>query len=84
MDEQALNISVRKFLKHFGVTSQREIEKAIGAAREGGKLKGDETLPVSATLSIPGLLEGVKIEGKLTLRDEPDTDAGADAPNPGR
>ncbi len=33
MDEDRFNIEVRKFLKHVGVTSQREIEKAI---RESG------------------------------------------------
>jgi hypothetical protein len=29
MDEDKLNISVRKFLKVVGVTAQREIEKAV-------------------------------------------------------
>jgi 16S rRNA U516 pseudouridylate synthase RsuA-like enzyme len=32
MDEDRFNISVRKFLKHVGVTSQREIERVV---REG-------------------------------------------------
>ncbi len=29
MDEQRVNMSVRKFLKEVGVTSQRELEKVI-------------------------------------------------------
>jgi uncharacterized protein DUF6494 len=29
MDEQRVNMSVRKFLKDVGVTSQRELEKVI-------------------------------------------------------
>jgi ribosome-associated protein YbcJ (S4-like RNA binding protein) len=33
MDEDRFNIALRKFLKQVGVTSQREIEKAV---REGG------------------------------------------------
>ena len=32
MDEDRFNMSVRKFLKHVGVTSQREIERVV---REG-------------------------------------------------
>ena len=32
MDEEAFNMQVRKFLKHIGVTSQREIEQAVRAA----------------------------------------------------
>lgn len=36
MDEDKLNMSIRKFLKQVGVTSQREIERAL---REGGRSK---------------------------------------------
>jgi len=32
MNEEAFNLSVRKFLKHFGVSAQREIEKSVDAA----------------------------------------------------
>ena len=31
MDEERFNISLRKLLKHFGVTAQREVEKAVQA-----------------------------------------------------
>ena len=34
MNEDALNTSLRKFLKVVGVTSQREIEKAVRDALE--------------------------------------------------
>jgi hypothetical protein len=40
MNEEALNMSLRKFLKVVGVTSQQEIEKAIRAAVADGRLKG--------------------------------------------
>jgi hypothetical protein len=40
MDEDELNMQMRKFLKEVGVTSQREIEKAIAAAKKtGGKVR---------------------------------------------
>ena len=39
MNEEALNISVRKFLKTLGVTAQREIETAVREAAASGRLK---------------------------------------------
>ena len=41
MNEDTLNMSVRKFLKKVGVTSQREIEDAVRAAVSSGRLKGN-------------------------------------------
>ena len=67
IDEDRLNIEIRKFLKQVGVTSQREIEKAIRAALEEGRLKGDETVTVSATLELPELDTQETIEGSITL-----------------
>ena len=45
MNEDVFNASLRKFLKQVGVTSQREIEKAVRDALDSGKLKGHEKLP---------------------------------------
>lgn len=67
MDEDAFNISIRKFLKHFGVTAQREIESAIRRGIDEGKLRGDESVPVRATLIVEGLLREFQIEGNITL-----------------
>ena len=36
MNEEAFNLSVRKFLKNFGVSAQREIEKSVDAALSAG------------------------------------------------
>jgi 16S rRNA U516 pseudouridylate synthase RsuA-like enzyme len=36
MDEDRFNIQIRKFLKEVGVTSQREIEKAVREGRVAG------------------------------------------------
>ena len=35
MNEEAFNVSLRKFLKKVGITSQREIEQAVRAALAG-------------------------------------------------
>ena len=67
MDEEVFNLELRRFLKRFGITSQREIEKAVEAALESGVLQGREVLPVHATLSIPGVLEHVHIDGEIAL-----------------
>ena len=67
MNEDAFNLSIRKFLKHFGVTAQREIERAVQRGLEDGSLRGDEGLPVHATLVLDGLVEDFRIEGEITL-----------------
>jgi len=51
VDEEAFNMSVRKFLKKLGVTAQREIELAVRERLEGGDLRGDETLDATATVT---------------------------------
>jgi 16S rRNA U516 pseudouridylate synthase RsuA-like enzyme len=37
VDEDRLNIALRKFLKEVGVTSQREIEKVVRDGKVNGK-----------------------------------------------
>ena len=67
MNEEALNLSIRKFLKHFGVTAQREIEKAVDEALRSGQLKGNETLKARAKLEIDVLARSAVVEGDITL-----------------
>lgn len=67
MNEEVFNLEVRKFLKKFGVTAQREIEKAVDEALKRRALKGDEVLPVRATLTLPGVLPELKIDGEIAL-----------------
>lgn len=55
MNEDVFNTSIRKFLKQVGVTSQREIEKAVREGIASGRLKGDESLPVTVTLRLGGV-----------------------------
>jgi len=55
MDEDRFNMEVRKFLKLVGVTSQREIEKAVRDALEAGKLKGNEKLAARMVLTVDAI-----------------------------
>jgi len=67
MNEDAFNLSIRKFLKHFGVTAQREIERAVQRGIADGSLQGNETLPVRATLVLGDLVHDFHIDGDITL-----------------
>ena len=51
MDEDNLNIEIRKFLKKVGITSQREIEKFIRESITNGKLKEGQSIEISMNLS---------------------------------
>ena len=67
MDEDKFNLDVRKFLKHFGVTAQREIEKAVAAGIATGRLKGTETIKARAVLEIEGFGRLDAIEDDIHL-----------------
>ncbi len=67
MNDEALNMSIRRFMKTVGVNSQIVIEKAVRKALEDGTLKGNESLPAAMTLSVGTLKLDVKFEGELRL-----------------
>jgi hypothetical protein len=67
MNEDVFNLDLRKFLKRFGVTAQREIERAVADAIERGTLTGSETLEVRATLTIPDVVSELRIDGQIGL-----------------
>ena len=67
MNEEALNTSLRKFLKKVGVTSQREIEKAVRDAVASGRMKGHEALPAKAVIAIDGIGLSFEIDGAIEL-----------------
>lgn len=67
MDEEVFNQDIRKFLKKFGVTAQREIERAVDEALKQRRLQGDEVLRVQARLTLPGVLAEHIIDGEIAL-----------------
>ena len=67
MDEEALNLEVRKFLKKVGINSQRQIEKAVHAAVDTGSMSIGESLSVNVILEIPQLEIRHAIDGEIVL-----------------
>jgi ribosomal protein L1 len=67
MNEDNFNLEMRKFLKKVGITSQREIERAVQSALEAGTLKGDESIKAIMTLELPELGVVHAIEGEIAL-----------------
>ena len=67
MDEEAFNLSVRRFLKKLGVTSQREIELGVREQIDGGKLSGNETLEARAVVTVDGLEREIVVSGEIAL-----------------
>jgi len=67
MNDETLNMSIRKFLKTVGVNSQLAIEKAVTKAVADGTLKGNETFPATMTLTVGKLSIDVKFDGEIRL-----------------
>ena len=67
MNDEALNMSIRKFLKTVGVNSQLAIEKAVQKAVAEGKLKGNEAFPAAMTLTVGKLALDLKFDGEIKL-----------------
>ncbi len=67
MDEDIFNMSLRKFLKKVGVTSQREIEQAVRAAIENGSLNGQNAVQAKVTLKIDAIGLSQDIDGEINL-----------------
>ena len=68
MDDEVFNMSLRKFLKMVGVSSQREIEQAVAQALQNGSIRGTESFPATMTLSVPGVQLQVTFDGELRLQ----------------
>jgi Family of unknown function (DUF6494) len=68
MNEDTLNLSIRKFLKVVGINSQREIEHAVAKAIAANTVAGTESFPGKMTLEIPGLKLKVEFGGDINLQ----------------
>jgi len=67
MNDDILNMSLRKFLKKVGITAQRAIEEAVREGLAAGSLKGGEKLPAKARLTLGGTALDLVIEGDIEL-----------------
>ena len=67
LDEQVLNLEIRRLLKRFGIAAQREVEKAVRSQVDTGALSGDEMLSTSITLVIDGLDMRFRVEDTIAL-----------------
>jgi ribosomal protein L1 len=68
MDEDELNLSIRKFLKKVGITSQREIEKAVRSGLDSGSISEQDSVKVSVTLHIDQQVPDLVIDGEIKLQ----------------
>jgi len=67
MNEDIFNGSLRKFLKKVGVTSQREMEKAVREAEASGRLKGIKKLPAKMVLTLGDVNLTHEIDDEIEL-----------------
>jgi hypothetical protein len=67
MDEERFNISLRRLLKQFGVTAQRDVEKAVQASLAAGALTGREVLQARISMVVEGLPTDISVEGPIEL-----------------
>jgi hypothetical protein len=68
INEETLNLSIRKFLKLVGINSQRKIEQAITKAIQDGLIDGTETLLAKMTLEVKGLNLITTFDGEIKLQ----------------
>ena len=67
MNEESLNIQIRKFLKKTGIASQRDIETAVRDGVAGGKLRVGDEVALKMTLVIESLGVSRVVEGGITI-----------------
>jgi hypothetical protein len=67
MNEEQFNLDLRKFLKRFGISAQREIEEAVRKGLADGSLAGAQTIKARARLQIEGSDVDLLIEEELHL-----------------
>jgi len=68
MDDEALNLSIRKFLKMVGINSQREIERAVAKALDERAITDkDGPFPITVTLRCERLGIDETFDGGIEL-----------------
>ena len=67
MNEEKLNISVRKFLKNVGITSQRKIEEKVREQDGLGSLKQSKKIKISAKVYSEELDLDEEVNGEIEI-----------------
>ena len=67
MNEDKLNLSLRKFLKNVGITSQRKIEEKVRDAISSSKISSSKKIIISAKLLSDDINLNESIEGEIDI-----------------
>ena len=67
MNEDNLNMEIRKFLKKVGISSQRILENEINLADEKGLIKSGDSIDVKMQLKIESIGLANTISGKINI-----------------
>ena len=67
MNEDKLNLSLRKFLKNVGITSQRKIEEKVRDAISSSKISSSKKIIISAKLLSEDIDLNENIEGEIEI-----------------
>ena len=67
MNEEKLNISIRKFLKNVGITSQRKIEDKVRENVNSSKISSSKKIKISAQLLSEELNLNESIQGEIEI-----------------
>jgi len=67
MDEEKLNISLRRFLKNVGISSQRLIEAKVRDSIKSGKISSPQRLKISARISSDDIDLSEIIDGEIEI-----------------
>lgn len=68
IDDETLNMSVRRFLKRFGIEAQRTIEEAVRQADANGDLGDLAAIGATITLRVESLDAGMELKDDIALR----------------
>ena len=67
MDDEKLNISVRKFLKNVGISSQRNIEEKVREKVKSGDITNSSKVKIKARITSDDINLDDTIEGEIEI-----------------
>ncbi len=67
MDDEKLNISVRKFLKNVGISSQRNIEGKVREKVNSGDITSSSKVKIKARITSDEINLDDTIEGEIEI-----------------